>query len=355
MLSGGVDSTGLACLTRDLATVGQIALPHGLRTFTATAPGSSLDEAETAQLVASHVQAGAHATAPSSTTLVTEDLHSLVRTQDEPFGSLSIYMQYCVMRLAHSTGTTVTLSGQGADELFLGYPWHHYSVLSDLLREGQVKDALRSVSQSAQSGGLGMPRALAYAVAGSLPAARKLRQLSRLAGHLRINPFDRTVNDALKRVTDRTTGRDTLECEISNVGLPGLLRYEDRNSMAFSIESRLPYLDFRLLNLAFSLPSWTKIRGGWSKFLLRKAIEPYAPKPIVWSSRKIGFAAPEGAFLSALAPLALDLFTESARSSAFLRSNSIRTLAQSNGAPPPHLWRFLNLELWMRLFRVSAG
>jgi asparagine synthase (glutamine-hydrolysing) len=140
--------------------------------------------------------------------------------------------------------------------------------------------------------------------------------------------------------------------EIESVGLPGLLRYEDRNSMAFGVESRLPFLDHRLLNIAYNLPLSMHMKGGWSKALLRRAVQTVMPSSIVWQKRKIGFEAP----LSALAPAVRRLLSDVMTDGVPRINHLVRTsaLLESQGrADSRLLWRVLNVELWLRRFGLS--
>ena len=86
--------------------------------------------------------------------------------------------------------------------------------------------------------------------------------------------------------------RETSLTSIDNI-LPVLLRYEDRSSMAFSVESRVPYLDHRLVEFCVNMPEDFKIYKGWTKYVLRKSSEPYLPPDITWRKEKLGFVTPE--------------------------------------------------------------
>ena len=142
--------------------------------------------------------------------------------------------------------------------------------------------------------------------------------------------------------------------------LPHLLRYEDRNAGAFGVESRVPYLDHRLVDFCRNEGSAFRIRDGWTKWVLRKAMERTVPRDIVWRRDKVGFETPETAWLvewmrsdpdffgsdSLVAPY-LDLFTVRSR---------IASWTERNGTGPDvPVWRWINLELWLSRFsRLSA-
>jgi len=200
------------------------------------------------------------------------------------------------------------------------------------------------------------PRALlGYAVYAWAPSVRRRRYLRRISPFLAREAGVGSALAALDEVFDRRDGRTAFELEVEGIGLPALLRYEDRNSMTFSIESRLPYLDPRLLDLAYALPSWLKIRRGWSKAIVRRALEGVVPSDVLWSRQKIGFAAPQGDFMRDLVPLVEDVFGGTATCSASLIDpGAVRRACREGEDRTAQLWRFLNLELWMRAFRLEA-
>ncbi len=353
-LSGGVDSVALACTARDMANAGEMALPNGLRTFTAVDPGGRIDEGPRAMLAAKRAGAEAFTVQADPARLANDDVLDLVRTQDEPFPGLSVYMQYCVMRLVRASGTVVTLSGQGADELLLGYPWQVAYSVRDLLAEGRVGAALTAARDGSKNAGIGAARLGAYLAAARFPKLRALRYNQRVGALLHRGARHGTLTELLERSLGTGSGAAMLEREVEQLGLPGLLRYEDRNSMRFSVESRLPYLDYRIMNFAYSLPSYRKVVGGWRKYPLRKAVEHSAPAEIVWNRAKIGFAAPDERLLQALRGNFLEAFDGDVRSGALVDAAAVRRLAQSSHAMPAWSWRVLNLELWMRTFGVSV-
>jgi asparagine synthase (glutamine-hydrolysing) len=353
-LSGGIDSTGLVCNAADMAKRGELTLENGLRTFTATATGvEAVDEGPVALRVARHAGAEAHTVQPCGADLLAGDLDRLVFHQEEPFSNLSTYMQFRVMRLARETGTVVMLSGQGPDELFWGYPWQYPYAWMALVRALKPLAALREVAGALRNGTVG-PTALAgYLAYGLSPGLRRWRYGRRTGPFLSPGVIDDEVHRLFEAAAGTADESSLLRREVERVGLPALLRYEDRNSMAFSVESRLPYLDHRLLELAYSLPAWQRIHDGWSKVILRQANESVTPAGIVWRRRKIGFSASKSHFMASLVPLVQDVFSGPTRSAAFLDGRAIVAAFRSVNTDMTLLWRFLCFELWMRRFLVE--
>jgi asparagine synthase (glutamine-hydrolysing) len=195
--------------------------------------------------------------------------------QDEPFGSASIVAQYAVMELAKQNNVTVLLDGQGADEYLAGYLSYYHTYLNQLFysKPSLYKKEYDMYLKNHQE-------AYPYkTVTKDLTTRMKLGRYRRVLLGQKI-PNQKYLNATLK---DSTT----------NVGLKELLRYADRNSMAHSREVRLPFLSHRLVEFVFSLPDDYKINDGWTKFVLRKAMNPILPQSICWRVDKIGYEPPQ--------------------------------------------------------------
>jgi asparagine synthase (glutamine-hydrolysing) len=352
MLSGGVDSSTIACFAADMAARGDLTLPHGLRTYTVGVDEPRLDETGAAAEVARHCKAQAFATRLSPENCVA-DVHDVIRQHDEPVRTCSIFMQYQLMRLVRETGTVVTLSGQGPDELLWGYPWQYPYAWSDLLLRGQPLSAAREILAAVARATVGPLSLAGYSVDAFVPAARRLRYAVRMSPFVSKTLWSRPRALLFERSMEAVNARGHFLREVESTGLPSLLRYEDRNSMAFSVESRLPYLDPRIINLAYTLRADQRIHRGWSKWLLRRAASGTVPHSVAWKRHKLGFGAPEGRVMTSFIPLFRELFSGNVRSSDVLRPQAILRALERAPTPPAHFWRFLNLELWMRQVEVT--
>jgi asparagine synthase (glutamine-hydrolysing) len=261
------------------------------------------------------------------------------------------------MREAKRAGLTVMLDGQGGDEVFAGYRASFGYRLSDLLRQGRVREA---GAELAAFGSVNGPRWAAVALVNPhvperlrLAARARLRGTSTLAApELRALEPVATGNGAV--FDDKL--RRQLHQTLTQRGLPELLRYEDRNSMAHSLEARVPLLDHRLVELAFSLDGSELIRRGETKSVLRRALADLLP-PVVRNRRdKLGFVTPEGRFLRGkLGELAADVFaSQSFRERCFADPAAARSRLDRHRSGDlsagMELWRALNLELWARRF-----
>jgi asparagine synthase (glutamine-hydrolysing) len=348
-LSGGVDSSAIA------VAVGHHG--HGnQKTVTAYFEDAGFDERPYARAVVDRTGADAHWTTFSASDLV-ENLPAIVQAQGEPFGSTSICAGWFVMREAKRAGLTVMLDGQGGDELFAGYRAYFGYRLSDLLRAGRVGEAAAELRAFADVNG---PRWAAVALVNPhvpegirlAARARLRRSASLLSPELRALPEangaeSSTFPDRLRR---------QLHLVLSRRGLPELLRYEDRNSMAHSLEARVPLLDHRLVELAFALPGDALIHRGETKSVLRRALADLLPPAVRERRDKLGFATPERRFLRAeLGVLAADVFSSrSFAARGFVEPGSaVRRLERHRRGEIDagmELWRALNLELWARRF-----
>jgi len=348
-LSGGIDSSSIAVA---VAAQGH----EHQKTVTAYFDVAGFDERPFARAVVECTGAEAHWVTFDAGDLV-KDLPSIVEAQGEPFGSTSICAGWYVMREAKRAGLTVMLDGQGGDEVFAGYRASFGYRLADLIHAGKVPEATRELRSFARLHG---PRWAAVAV-----ATPHVPERARLAVRGRVRGGAALLSPALGEVaaTASENGvtfpdrlRRQLQVLLTRRGLPELLRYEDRNSMAHSLEARVPLLDHRLVELAFSLPGEELIRRGETKSVLRRALSDLLPPTVATRSDKLGFVTPERRFLrGALGELAADVFaSQTFRERGWVDDRVARTRLERHRAgridAGMELWRALNLELWARRF-----
>jgi asparagine synthase (glutamine-hydrolysing) len=149
---------------------------------------------------------------------------------------------------------------------------------------------------------------------------------------------------------------NVLYWELTRTRLPALLRYEDRLSMGHSIESRVPFLDHRLVELAFALPDSAKLHGGWSKYAMRRALEGLLPASVVWRRDKKGFPTPVGNWLrDERGQAAIDVLRDPSRRSRDLfparaLEPTIQAHVSGRADRSWQLWRALSTELWLQAF-----
>jgi asparagine synthase (glutamine-hydrolysing) len=360
-LSGGVDSSSILAAARAVGGKDLV-----IRTFSFIAEGSDVDETPFIDIAAASAQAQTVSVRIKPDEIVA-DIDALVASQAEPFGSLSIYAQHRVMRLAAEHGIKVMLDGQGADELFAGYRPYLARRLSELIARFQWGAALRFVramrSLPGATAGL-----LAQALEPAVPA--RLRAFARvLIGRPLLPPWIDGKWFAERGLAQTGTAprwsRDflhgTLTQSLTETVLPALLRYEDRNSMAFSIESRVPFLTARLAQFAYRQPSANLVDArATSKAVLRQAMRGLVPDAILDRRDKIGFATPDRLWAQALRPwFGRVLGSETARALPWLRSAVAVDILDQRVARSDafgfDLWRTVNFIRWVEQFDVSYG
>ncbi len=351
-LSGGIDSSSIVYAMRKIIDRNKIKI------FSMVFPGKKQDESSFIDKVVTDTRVEAHKVSPTSDDLQ-KDLSDLIWTQEEPFGSLSIYGQYKVMQLANKVGMKVLLDGQGSDEIFAGYfIYYKYYFFESLLslHLSEAKKTSRAMKNKVND----MILFPAMTVLSSLGLSqgflknlwlRKMRHLKGLKKFELSNPLlDRGFN--LNRA---------LYSDLTGYSIPQLLRYEDKNSMRWSIESRVPFLDYRLVELAVSLPSSYKIREGTTKYILRRALKGLVSDRILERKDKIGFATPDGDWLMAtnFAEMEKEILNSATfRSRKYWKHEEVANLLNENLASGTKfkkdhmdaLWRIINVELWLRTF-----
>lgn len=360
-LSGGIDSSSIVAAMRHVEGA-----DLALHTFSYVAESSALNEEHWAEMAARHTGAVIHKTRPIPQELV-DDLPRLIEVQEEPFGSTSIYAQMRVFRAARDAGIKVMLDGQGADELMGGYRPHVAAWLASLLRQGRWRAAWRLLRRAPQAPGV-LPRMLLERAAGLLGVGPCMRFALRLLRSYLFPPglqagwFEahEVVAKPLWQVHGAPLLRDHLHQAFADKSLPMLLRYEDRNSMAFGIESRVPFLTPELVSFVFTLPeSYLISTDGTSKCILRHAMRGLAPDPILDRRDKIGFATPEHAWLDALRPWVDDVLnSQAARRIPALDLPAVqREWRHVRAGQKPfdnRCWRWLNVICWAAHFEVDC-
>ncbi|MGH9171252.1 MAG: asparagine synthase (glutamine-hydrolyzing) [Acidimicrobiales bacterium] len=350
-LSGGLDSSAIVCMMSQLRAEGAPdagSMGEQLRTFSAVFDGDPIDEQEYIEPVLAASGAGSAFVRPKSNDLF-EDLPLVVWHQDEPMVSSGPYAQYRVMELAKGN-VKVLLDGQGGDELLAGYVPYQYVYLKDLAKSREITVLARET----------------LVVRDLLTPFARARLHNRRRG---VDPAkycpnllgDPEVSAAIRAADTRSAAnlKQRLLQDLTRYSLPSLLRYEDRNSMAHSIESRPPFLDQELVELVLSLPPDAIVRDGWSRWIFRESMKGLLPDKIRLRRKKIGFTTPEMRWLRA----------ERARVQGLLRSPSFcsrpywdapavarafKSACDGELEESPLFWRLINVEAWLRVFHGPA-
>jgi asparagine synthase (glutamine-hydrolysing) len=270
-------------------------------------------------------------------------VEDVIVTQEEPFGGPSIIMQYFVMEKSKKEGCIVLLDGQGGDEALLGYDRYYAAYLN---QQKGIFNKIKSYLNITRNSKLNIKDLFLYTLYFNKAKVRAIRQLRR--NNYIKEDFKTYLNiDLLKEISNAGKNISNLQkLEITKVQLQKLLKYEDRNSMRFSIETRVPFVDYKVMELSFSLPFDYKVNGGWSKYILRKSAERKLPKEIVWRQAKIGFEAPKNWYINK--SFLLQTVETSEFLNQFINSNKI-----SKNIDDTSLWKLYNLAVWSKKFNVQ--
>ena len=359
-LSGGIDSSAIVTCMRKLLGLG-----IDLHTVSYLADDSSFNEEAWVDMVVRQVSTVPHAVRIRPEELL-KDLDSLITAQDEPFGSSSIYAQYRMFEAARQAGIKVMLDGQGADEIFAGYPYYLAAKAASLFREGQWGRAWRLVRRAADRwpGGVG---SLLIASGGYLTPSWLDAPLRALAGKNLMPPWLRAdwfrdrevINSPLLVSPNGQPFRTQLRDSLRLWSLPMLLRYEDRNSMAHSVESRVPFLTTTFVDYVATLPEdYLLADDGTSKTVFREAMRGIVPDAILSRRDKVAFTTPEAMWFRGPARRAVEELVRDTLNRYPAIFDTERTLQLVEhilaGERPMDatLWRIMILGVWGRVFSV---
>lgn len=354
-LSGGIDSSAVVCAMRHL----EPDMP--IHTFSFIAEGSDVNEERWVDMVNAHVGAIPHKVRVTSEELA-RDMEDMISCQGEPFGSTSIYAQYRVYQLARENGITVTLDGQGADEMLAGYIGYPGQRLRSLLETGKALSAWQFLNNWAAWPGRSRLMAAKY-LASELSGGNIYEILRKIDGRTSVPNWIKadfllekgvTLKKPRIRPESKTKGRrvmDELALSLSKRGISSLLRHGDRNSMRVGIESRVPFLTIDMVNLLLSMPENFLIsNNGQTKDVFRAAMRGIVPDEILDRKDKIGFATPELKLLIGLYEQKKILLKKDKNQPFTDQEKIIKELEAALSGESKYswqIWRFINFSLWI--------
>lgn len=356
-LSGGIDSSAIVCAAHALGRT-------SFETFSYVPGDERISERKWIDLVAKHVGATTHFISPHADQLAAH-LPDVVRHQAEPFASLSIYAQYEVYAEAKRRGIKVILSGQGADELLAGYVSYYQAAIADSLRRGRLLSALRQLRVLHDRFGQSYASAAGWLARLWLPGPLRDRAakayLRSHAPWLNLAAMERVgMRDWTALEEGRWRPRGVRQMLVSSMrqSLVALLRYDDRNSMAHSVESRVPFLTPELARLCLSFPDHFFINDrGVTKYIFREAMRGIVPDPILDRPDKIGFAPDDRAWNSAIAPLSSD--SSSHLVGGLVNTSELKAAQKGFGQRTQTdswlLWRALNLAQLEQMYDLAPS
>lgn len=348
--SGGLDSSSIISVVRRL-----LPKTENISTFSAVYPGFERDESYYIDRQVDHLGIKNEKILPTADSL-RDDIYNYVYRQEEPTRSTSQYAQYCVMKLAHKSGCKVLLDGQGSDEMLAGYNYFFGYYFYELLRGFNLITLIRECMALGNASGSNVVfKSTAFQL---LPDFIKKAYFNKRSPFL--NPVFmkkwKNKSEYLSKVVEKGGLKDALNAHVL-YKLEELLKWEDRNSMAFSIETRMPFLDYRLVQFSLSLPVSYLIRDGKTKAILREAMKDYVDREILARTDKIGFETPEDEWLRerSLCKFVEGIITsKSFKSRAYFQAERVEQEFHAHIDRKKNvglkIWQCVFLELWLREF-----
>ncbi|MEL6635414.1 MAG: asparagine synthase (glutamine-hydrolyzing) [Bacteroidota bacterium] len=335
-LSGGLDSSSIVGVMHDLLT--ERGAGDRQASVSCRFEGTPWDEGPYIDAVVARTGLRSHQITPGFTELMSR-WDRVIWQQDEPIAGASILAQHLVFERARKEGLLVMLDGQGADEILAGYEKFYWPWFRRNFRE-QPRRALGDLLVFFRLHRIGVGMAWSR--------LRQFRRKDRGGHPAWLAAGGQVPKEELFRRSPENSIRQTSQNLLREMGLPILLHYEDRNSMAFGVESRLPFLDHRLVEFCLALPETYKIRRARRKFALREAMRPLLPDTVYHRYDKMGFPTPQKEWMQSQASYFERLLNESREVLADWIHPSIVQY------PDPNLrWRIISFAKWVRCFEVE--
>ncbi|MDK2122886.1 asparagine synthase (glutamine-hydrolyzing) [Parachitinimonas caeni] len=362
-LSGGLDSSSIVCLAN--ASLRQEGAEAMQNVFSACAQLKQYDEREYIDEVVRHTGVQAHQVFPELDPLLNQ-LDTITWHQDEPFGGTSLLAEWEVFRLVSSTPVKVTLDGHGSDELLAGYHSFFAPHYADLLLRGRFVELLKETRAAQNRHGYGARYTL-QGLGNSLLPPALLQFLRRSTGRLPVEADWMETErlkvehyDFFRHWQGSTHSISALSrAQLLRTSVPLQLHWADRDSMAHSIESRIPFLDYRLVEYILGCPDHYKLARGETKYLLREGLRGVLPEKIRTRQDKMGFVTPEAHWMCEQNPQrflqAVDLAYEQARGVLNERAlDKARRIIQRKEQFNRFAWRMISFGCWMNRFQVQV-
>ena len=361
-LSGGLDSSAIVCMADNI--VKNRGGEEEQHTISSCFEDKRYDEQEYIDEVVEHTSVISHKVFPEETDLFNL-LDDIIWHMDEPFGSTSIYAQWNVFKAAQDCQLKVMLDGQGADEQLAGYTNFYMVMFADCLKKGQIKKFLKERKIYKKNRAITelhiSSKKIVLSAIGTLiiPNRYFLKRLYYSFSYKRLPFTKKQLYQALKSelIYPVQDARDYIAESMRN-GMASLLHFEDRDSMAHSIESRVPFLDYQLAEMIYAMPFDHKLREGITKAMLRDGLKDILPEKIRTRYSKLGFVTPEEQWINnnfdkykeelAEAVDALSQILEPDRVMKWFDENEGK-IKRQDFTP----WRIICAGHWAKLFHVS--
>lgn len=337
-LSGGLDSSNIALVASKKY---HVLNSEPFSAITGQSVDGKVNEYKYAKSVADHLRLNLFVTTPNKDDFY-KYLDECIKLQEEPFGGASVIFQYFVMRQAKEAGVKVLLDGQGGDESLLGYSRYMGSHIKSL----PLINKLKFIIQAERKYGLSFGYLVKNYLYFTSPFIREYRVMNRMK-MIRKEYLDLVQTDIIHQLAEAQKSIFNLQVmDITTTQIPQLLKWEDKNSMANSIETRLPFMDWNMVETNLSINNTYKIRDGWSKYILRLSMNGELPNGITWRKKKFGFNAPSDVWLEDE-----EMIWNTIESSTILNdlfSDGIHRIKNQWV-----MWRLFNIARWETIYKVE--
>ena len=353
-LSGGLDSSSIVCTVNNLIQKKELQ-----EIVSACFEEKIFDEREYVDALVNEKNIISNKIFPQLDRLLDMNfLKSSIYIQDTPYTTTSVFSQYSVFEEAHKRGLKVMLDGQGADETLAGYHSFFPSYLASYVKKFQFTQFLKELNKIESINKINKTSIVLQLINTLLP--RKIKYILKRENTNWIN-YDTfsTIDNKSPYITygERDSHLQTFsKAQLFHTNLPLLLHYEDRNSMAHSIEARVPFLDYKLVEHIISLPDDLKIKDGVTKYILRDSLKEILPKKILNRKDKMGFVTPESIWAKKNADFFKKELEEAVNKSKFINKNildSFNNFINGKEAYNNAYWRIITYSKWLDIFGVK--
>lgn len=356
-LSGGLDSSSIVCVVSDLLKKeNKVDVQE---TVSSCFHDKKYDEQQYIDVVLKNPNIKGHKIFPEFEDLF-KDLDKITWFQDEPFGSTSIFAQWSVFKEAKKNNLLVMLDGQGSDEQLAGYNIFQALYLEELLYGFRFVDFFKTFKNYKSKYHAYYLNPIRFILSAKL--RRNFERMHKAIKKVKKNAVSNTewIKSSASNplYTAKTVFEESMN-EVLYTSLPSLLHYEDRDSMAHSVESRVPFLDYRLVEFIFSLPSKYKIGNGISKKILRDSMTEYVPKEIIERYDKLGFVTPEEVWIRNNKEIFRDEISQACDKLSLLVDKEkvlswFDTVLSSEQKFDYAFWKIISLGRWCKVFNVHV-
>jgi asparagine synthase (glutamine-hydrolysing) len=340
-LSGGLDSSSIASIASNIYN--KIS-DSKFTAIHAKSTQKNNDESKYAFDVANYCNIDLKIVEPTSEDFF-KNIDEVIYAQEEPFGGPSIFMQYFVMQKAKEENCKVMLDGQGGDETLLGYERYYPAYLMSL----NIFDMVKNFFNVSKNSKLSIMQLIGYIIYFTNSKIR-LKRLKNKNSFIKKEYFDIMSSHEVEENSKNYLNIFQLQYgEIYKTQMPHLLRYEDKNSMRNSIETRLPFIDYNVLEAGLSINNNLKINSGWTKYILRKVVNSILPPSIVWRKNKLGFEAPTKTWIDSI---------KNTMEDSILNSNIINKLTDNidfHKLDEKQKWKLFNIAKWEEIYNVKIN